>query len=80
MVVVGGSQGVALETGVSVAAQPHAILHPTSFSNPNTGPARDCLWTAGRQLAVVFAPNHAPWMLAAWLCRRKHASALWDPC
>jgi hypothetical protein len=27
------------------------------------------------RLAAVFAPNHTPWRLAAWLCRRKHASA-----
>jgi hypothetical protein len=67
---------VALETGVSVATQPQAIPHPTSFSKPNTGPGRGIISLDGRtRLAVVFAPNHTPWMLAAWLCRRKHASA-----
>lgn len=67
--------GVALETWSSCGdpapcdSAPHVLLQ--SEHRPGAGLSPD-----GRtRLAVVFAPNHTPWRLAAWLCRRKHASA-----
>ncbi len=65
--------GVALETGVSVAPSP--MRFRTVLLEAEHRPGAGLSLDGRTRLAVVVAPNHTPWRLAAWLCRRKHASA-----